>query len=310
MLTDEHAYMKAQIQDHLQLMETDDLLAHWRQADHEAWTDLAFEVMREILVERLGEIPAQESEPSQTAPLETSPREKPSREAASPAEIRKFMRQQTYETMNEMETDELIEIWQGPRHEEWTDLAFEVVQQILWERLGEVPARNAQEREPEPKNKPQSGSNPTPGVFLELNPGQDEPFGFGMSLNLIALHCPDCGKTISEQDHLCPHCGVDLEAPLSESELNAEAFDHLAKAQALLEQGRDFNAALTEVDLALEFTPDSAQAHNQRGLVLDALGKTGLAVLAYKHALELDPGLSDARDNLMDAESELKSRKR
>ena len=144
---------------------------------------------------------------------------------------------------------------------------------------------------------------------MELNPAGNDPHPLNVSFNLIALHCPDCGKAISEQDRVCPHCGVDLEAPLDDAELQSLASEHLEKAQNDYDLGRDFKAALAECDLALEFTPDSARVHNLRGLILDALGKTGLAVKAYKEALRLDPGFTEARDNLADAEAELNSRK-
>ena len=48
MPTDDQEYMKAQIRDNLNLKQTDELLEIWRRADHEEWTDLAFEVVKEI----------------------------------------------------------------------------------------------------------------------------------------------------------------------------------------------------------------------------------------------------------------------
>lgn len=43
----------------LNLLETDDLIGHWRNHDEEEWTPVAFEVMEKILIERLGELPAE-----------------------------------------------------------------------------------------------------------------------------------------------------------------------------------------------------------------------------------------------------------
>ena len=304
MLDDGHAYMKAQIQDTLRLKGTDELLEIWRRADHDEWTDLAFEVVQEILQERLGEIPAQEPEEKNPETLETNLKPEEQTQAPSAQEIGKFLRQQTYETMDEMDTDELIEIWKEADHEEWTDLAFEVVQQILLERIGKVPARELEEQELE-----QAGTASAPQVLPEPNPARVEPRTFNASHNLIALHCPDCGKAIGEHDRVCPHCGVDLEAPLDEAQLQTLAAEYLEKAQNSYDLGRDFKSALEDCDQALEYTPNSAQVHNLRGLILDALGKTGLAIQEYKNAVRLDPGLADARDNLADAESELRSRK-
>ena len=303
MLSDEHAYMKAQIQDNLRIRETDELLEIWRRGDHQEWTDLAFEVVREILLERLGEIPADAPEEQDPGAMDTNLIPEVQAQAPSAGDIQKFRRQQTYEAMDEMDTEELIEIWQQADHEEWTDLAFEAVQQILLERNGEVPAQEPEDQEPDEQESAQALE-----VLLEVNPASNEPLPFNVSFNLIALHCPDCGKAISEQDQVCPHCGVDLEVPLDEAQLQTLAAEHLEKAQNGYDLGWDFKGALAECDLALEYTPNSARLHNLRGLILDALGKTGLAVQAYKQALQLDPDLAEARANLTDAEAELKSR--
>lgn len=49
------------------------------------------------------------------------------------------LHRQILERMQEKETDELLSIWDENDHSAWTDEAFSVVEQILKERLGEVP---------------------------------------------------------------------------------------------------------------------------------------------------------------------------
>jgi hypothetical protein len=51
------------------------------------------------------------------------------------------LRNQTYRNLNNRETDELLDIWQKNDRVEWTDTAFDVMKDILMERLGEVPAQ-------------------------------------------------------------------------------------------------------------------------------------------------------------------------
>jgi hypothetical protein len=68
--------------------------------------------------------------------------------------------------------------------------------------------------------------------------------------------------------------------------------------------GNDLWAALNDCDRAIEQQPGLAEAHNLRGLILDAMGKTDKAILAYREAVRLDPSLEDARVNLQDAENE------
>lgn len=52
--------LRDQIYNELSLRETEDLLEIWQTNDHEEWSDTAFEVIKEILIKRLGEIPPQE----------------------------------------------------------------------------------------------------------------------------------------------------------------------------------------------------------------------------------------------------------
>jgi hypothetical protein len=50
-----------------------------------------------------------------------------------------YFRDQIYSSMNLKETDELVEIWEMNDRSTWSELAFDVVQEILRSRLGELP---------------------------------------------------------------------------------------------------------------------------------------------------------------------------
>jgi hypothetical protein len=52
------------------------------------------------------------------------------------------LRDQIFNNMNIRETDDLIEIWKANNTSEWSELAFDVVKEILIKRLGELPAQN------------------------------------------------------------------------------------------------------------------------------------------------------------------------
>ena len=52
--------LRDQIYNQLYLRDTEDLLEIWHTNDHEEWSDTAFEVIEDILIKRLGEIPSQE----------------------------------------------------------------------------------------------------------------------------------------------------------------------------------------------------------------------------------------------------------
>lgn len=52
------------------------------------------------------------------------------------------LRKQIHNNLNEKETDDLLEIWETNDRVEWSDLAFEVLQDILTERIGSLPPQN------------------------------------------------------------------------------------------------------------------------------------------------------------------------
>jgi len=52
--------LKEQVYKNMKLKETDELLEIWRKNDRVEWSDIAFVVIKEILMERLGEFPLQD----------------------------------------------------------------------------------------------------------------------------------------------------------------------------------------------------------------------------------------------------------
>jgi len=85
-----------------------------------------------------------------------------------------------------------------------------------------------------------------------------------------------------------------------------EAEQHYEQASAYEEQN-EFDEALKECDAAIQITPNYADAHNLRGIVLEGLGRKEEAVLAYREAIRSDPTYSEAAENLKNLEDELKS---
>ncbi len=77
-----------------------------------------------------------------------------------------------------------------------------------------------------------------------------------------------------------------------------QAKQHLNRASALYENHRDFQQALDECEAALQLDPYLAEAHNLRGVLLEALDKPLKAVGAYRKALKIDPDFIEANENL------------
>jgi Flp pilus assembly protein TadD len=55
---------------------------------------------------------------------------------------------------------------------------------------------------------------------------------------------------------------------------------------------------LIEFGRALAMDPGNAQFYNDRGVTLGLLGEFGAARTDFRHALALDPDLTEARENL------------
>lgn len=138
------------------------------------------------------------------------------------------LRTQIYTNLIIKDTEELLEIWHSGDTSEWNEAVFEIVKEILIERLGYVP--------------PQSNE--------------------AQVLHLIG----------------------NIERLIDNNELDK---------------------ALSECELALQMTPYSATVYNYRGEIYDQMGQLENAIFNYQRAIQFDPELKEAWDNLLDVEAEL-----
>ena len=58
--------------------------------------------------------------------------------------------------------------------------------------------------------------------------------------------------------------------------------------------------------MAIQLATDWAEAHNLLGIVLEEAGRTEQAIAAYRRAVDLDAAFLEARENLMEAQAELR----
>jgi hypothetical protein len=127
-----------------------------------------------------------------------------------------------------------------------------------------------------------------------------------MSYNFLSLRCPDCGGKIKDNEKYCPHCGTDLEAPITPGSLAGgnTARDFYDSAQIEYDRDKNLDKALDYCKLAIQLDPNFAEAYNLRGLILDEMGRVDEAIASYRDAIRLNPTLEEARANLRDAEAE------
>jgi hypothetical protein len=93
------------------------------------------------------------------------------------------LRAQIYNRMNQKETDELIAIWQTHDSEEWTETAFDVVKDILLNRLGELPPQD-EVLEETGQDEEELAPAEDDDVLLETEESEDS--------ELEELACPNC----------------------------------------------------------------------------------------------------------------------
>ena len=76
---------------------------------------------------------------------------------------------------------------------------------------------------------------------------------------------------------------------------NAEIPAQIGKV--LLDE-QQYDGAVEELSRAVALDPRNALVFNNRGVALAALGQVPAAEADFEHALELDPHLDEARENL------------
>jgi hypothetical protein len=123
------------------------------------------------------------------------------------------LRQQIYTTLSQETTEKLSGIWQNNNRAEWTDLSFEVMAEILHERLGELPVQNdpvyetakqleEEQEDKENLEKENEESGPVfyePQEVLSLNIWLNRAAIFGAAVAAImsAITMPNMQSTIS-----------------------------------------------------------------------------------------------------------------
>jgi predicted aspartyl protease/Tfp pilus assembly protein PilF len=88
---------------------------------------------------------------------------------------------------------------------------------------------------------------------------------------------------------------VPFDAEPAASSADAASADQLARRAAAFASRQDYERALVELNRAIELEPMSAAHFVQRGIVLEALKRPGVAIESFDRALELEPAQADAR---------------
>jgi tetratricopeptide (TPR) repeat protein len=74
--------------------------------------------------------------------------------------------------------------------------------------------------------------------------------------------------------------------------------DHQHQGRGAHYEKAEFDRAIADLNKAIEINPKSALAYSNLGWTYEAMGDEREAITQYRKALEIDPSLEAARDNL------------
>lgn len=227
-------------------------------------------------------------------------------------------REQIYEEFNVNETDFLIDIWQYGDIDAWDEIDFEIIKEILLERLGYVPPQSIELQiskalyriEDYLENNELEKAIRECELALQLKPD------FAIPYNYLGIIYDEMGQL----DKAMLNYGKAIELAPSFK----EAWENMQSVEALLEDvfegsatkiqldyalkhanDREMEKAMEACELAKETMPTIARAYNNLGWVYETLGRLDLALNAYQKAIKLNSEQKTAWHNMERVEAVL-----
>jgi tetratricopeptide (TPR) repeat protein len=224
------------------------------------------------------------------------------------------LRAQVYNNLKLRDTDDLLGIWQAHNTAEWDAEVFEMVYEILIERLGSLPELTPPA--PPPADLKQVDEYLRAGKLEEaldlcqraIEQTPDMAAAYHARGRVYAqMHLPE--QAILDDQEAC-RLDPDLESAwknLRRVEKTLESQFESSPAKQHLDQAPNYaygdepELAREECELARPMLPGIAKAYNYLGLILETLGDYASAEEAYLAAVRLNPRFANARTNLADA---------
>jgi tetratricopeptide (TPR) repeat protein len=223
-------------------------------------------------------------------------------------------REQIRKNLVAKETEELLDIWQNDDVDEWDETAFEIIKEILLERLGYLPPQSVETQISQILDRVDE--------YLENN---ELDKALSECETAIQLD-PDFSVTYNYRGEIHDEMGQ-LETAITNYqkaiELDPdykEAWENLLSVELGLEEEFEDSVAKEYLDQALEYAyegeiekvlseceatkpnmPSIAIAHNYMGLILQTANQLELAIESYNKAIQLNPRFYAARENLANA---------
>lgn len=226
------------------------------------------------------------------------------------------LRIQIQDNLRLMETEDLLDIWHNGNIDEWNEVTFDIVKEILIERLGHIPDPPVEKQAMQILN--------TADSYLQKgeleNALKECEIAIQMMPDLaIAYNCR--GKIYAEMGQFenaivnyQQAIQLDLELEVAWKnmlcvEKDIEEEFQLSSTKQYLDQALEYayedelEMALEQCELAKSEMPSIAAAHNYLGMILEEAGQLESAINSYSKAVELNPHFHRAWNNLSNAKA-------
>jgi tetratricopeptide (TPR) repeat protein len=224
------------------------------------------------------------------------------------------LRTQIYNNLILRDTEDLLEIWQSASTDEWSEDVFDILKEILTERLGEVPPQPAEKQVPQILRKVEKHleRNELDLAFSQCELAIQLDPNSAIAYNYL-------GEIHDQQGQLDPAI-LNYQRAIQLDEELKQAWENLLGVEAELEEEFERSGAKQHLDRALEYAyedepekaleecalarstlPGIAIAHNYLGMILETLDQLEPAITSYLKAMQLNPRFYAARENLANA---------
>jgi tetratricopeptide (TPR) repeat protein len=228
------------------------------------------------------------------------------------------LREKIYNNLLQKETDDLLETWQNFDDEEYDPAVFDILKEILTERLGVTPPESprTQIREILVRVDIYSEAGELEKALEECHRAIRLAPEYARTYNYRGVIYDELGQTANALADYQVACRLDptLEDALENlagAEKDIEKEFNQSPAKQKLDQaledwyGDESGRALEECEAVRQTLPAIAKAWNDLGMTLDEMEQTQPAIDAYLRAVQLNPRFYPARENLANARVKL-----
>jgi|GEM_PF-1569371 len=224
-------------------------------------------------------------------------------------------REQIYENLIVEEAEDLLDIWQFGKIDDWDEVVFEVIKEILLDRLGYVPPQSIEFQISEIKYRIED--------YLESDELEKALSECELAIQLnpdFAIAYNYRGEIYEEMEQF-ENAIINYQKAIELSPNFKDAWESMLRVESVLEEEFEESTTKKQLDQALEYAnngetqkvleqfesakltlPNIASAHNYLGSIFDTLNMLEPAINSYRKAIQLNPESKDAWENLFGIE--------